>query len=71
MLAEIRPQISGSFLNQPKIENLKKPKAPLLAGLLHDILVLKHYLRLLGGGGSLSLLCLRIIPCKQVNLLGI
>ena len=49
MLAENRPQISGYFLNQPKTENHKKPKAPLLAELLRDILVLKQYLRPLGG----------------------
>jgi len=49
MLAENRPQISGYLLDHPKTENLKKPKAPLLAGLLHNILVLKQYLRLLGG----------------------
>jgi hypothetical protein len=52
MLAENRPQRSGYLLNHPKTENLKKPKAPLLAGLLHDILILKQYLRLLGGDGD-------------------
>ena len=49
MLAENRLQISGYLLDNPKTENLKKPKAPLLAGLLHEILVLKQYLKLLGG----------------------
>jgi len=38
MLAENRPQRSGYLLNHPKTENFKKPEAPLLAGLLHDIL---------------------------------
>jgi len=49
ILAENRLQISGYLLDNPKTENLKKPKAPLLAGLLHNILFLKQYLRLLGG----------------------
>ena len=49
MLAENRTQISRYFLNHLQMENLKKPKAPLLAELLHDILDLKQYLRPLGG----------------------
>ncbi len=56
MLAENRSQISGYFLNHLQTENLKKPKAPLLAGLSHDILDLKQYLRLLGGDGGIRTL---------------
>ena len=49
MLAENWPQISRYFMNHLETEDLKKQKAPLLAGLSYDTLDLKQYPRPLGG----------------------